>query len=91
MGIRKQLAAVDRGFKMVASFPEWQKTPIILGQSDPEGCAACSAPKHPENAYRNGPLYAAYTATVLAQIYALAALDRANFQGAGTRAFKFED
>jgi xylan 1,4-beta-xylosidase len=91
MGIRNQLAAIDRGFKIVASFPEWQKTPIILGESDPEGCAACSAQQHPENAYRNGPLYAAYTATVLAQIYTLAALDRVKFQGAVTWAFEFED
>jgi xylan 1,4-beta-xylosidase len=91
MGIRNQLAAIDRGFKIVASFPEWQKTPIILGESDPEGCAACSAQQHPENAYRNGPLYAAYTVTVLAQIYTLAALDRVNFRGAVTWAFEFED
>jgi xylan 1,4-beta-xylosidase len=90
MGIAHHLAAIDRGFKIVASFPEWQKTPIILGESDPEGCAACSAQQHPENAYRNGPLYAAYTATVLSQIYKLAAEDRVNFQGAVTWAFEFE-
>lgn len=91
MGISHHLAAIDRGFKIVASFPEWQKTPIILGESDPEGCAACSAQQHPENAYRNGPLYAAYTATVLNQIYTLASQERVNFQGAVTWAFEFED
>jgi xylan 1,4-beta-xylosidase len=91
MGISRHLAAIDRGFKVVASFPEWQKTPIILGESDPEGCAACSAQQHPENAYRNGPLYAVYTATVLNQIYALAAQEHINFQGAVTWAFEFED
>jgi xylan 1,4-beta-xylosidase len=91
MGIGHHLAAIDRGFKIVASFPEWQKTPIILGESDPEGCAACSAQQHPENAYRNGPLYAAYTATVLNQIYTFAAQERVNFQGAVTWAFEFED
>lgn len=91
MGISHHLTAIQRGFKIVASFPEWLKTPIILGESDPEGCAACSAQEHPENAYRNGPLYAAYTATVLNQIYALAAQERVNFQGAVTWAFEFED
>ena len=91
MGISHHLAAIDRGFKIVASFPEWRRTPIILGESDPEGCAACSAQQHPENAYRNGPLYAAYTAAVLNQIYALAAQERVNFQGAVTWAFEFED
>jgi xylan 1,4-beta-xylosidase len=91
MGISHHLAAIDRGFKIVASFPEWRRTPIILGESDPEGCAACSAQQHPENAYRNGPLYAAYTAAVLNQIYALAAQEQVNFQGAVTWAFEFED
>jgi len=91
MGIAHHLAAIDRGFKIVASFPEWQKTPILLGESDPEGCAACSAEQHPENAYRNAPMYAAYTATVLSQIYALAAQEKVNFQGAVTWAFEFED
>ena len=43
MGISRQLAAIEQGFKIVASFPEWRQTPIILGESDPEGCAACSA------------------------------------------------
>jgi xylan 1,4-beta-xylosidase len=91
MGISHHLAAIDRGFKIVASFPEWRRTPIILGESDPEGCAACSAQQHPENAYRNGPLYAAYTAAVLNQIYALAVQEQVNFQGAVTWAFEFED
>jgi len=65
MGIRNQLAAIQRGFEIVTSFPEWRNTPIILGESDPEGCAACSAQKHPESAYRNGPRFAAYTAAIL--------------------------
>jgi xylan 1,4-beta-xylosidase len=43
MGIAHQLAAIEQGFKIVASFPDWRSTPIILGESDPEGCAACSA------------------------------------------------
>ena len=73
MGISNQLAAVDQGFSIVASFPEWKATPIILGESDPEGCAACSAQQNPQNGYRNGPLYASYTAEVLARIQALAA------------------
>jgi xylan 1,4-beta-xylosidase len=91
MGIHDQLAAIQRGFKIVTSFPEWQDRPIILGESDPEGCAACSAQKHPENAYRNGPLFAAYTVAVLNQIDALAAMEHVNFQGALTWSFEFED
>src|SRR4030095_12416714 len=60
-------------------------------ESDPEGCAACSAQQHPENAYRNGPLYAAYTVAVLNQISTLATRSGVKFQGAVTWAFEFED
>jgi xylan 1,4-beta-xylosidase len=91
MGIAHQLAAIEQGFKIVASFPEFRRTPIILGESDPEGCAACSARTNPQNAYRNGPLYAAYTAETLNSILFLANHQRINFQGAVTWAFEFED
>ncbi len=91
MGLARQLAAIERGFQIVASFPEWRSTPIILGESDPEGCAACSARTNPQNAYRNGPLYAAYTAETLNSILFLASRERINFQGAVTWAFEFED
>jgi xylan 1,4-beta-xylosidase len=91
MGISHQLMAIDEGFKIVASFPEWRETPIILGESDPEGCAACSATENPQSLYRNGPLYGAYTIEVLNNILALASRERANFMGAVTWAFEFED
>jgi xylan 1,4-beta-xylosidase len=91
MGIARQLAAIERGFQIVASFPEWRGTPIILGESDPEGCAACSARSNPQNSYRNGPLYAAYTAETLSNIFFLATREHINFMGAVTWAFEFED
>lgn len=91
MGVSHQLTAIDEGFKIVASFPEWRETPIILGESDPEGCAACSAKENPQNLYRNGPLYGAYTIEVLNNILALAGRERVNFMGAVTWAFEFED
>jgi xylan 1,4-beta-xylosidase len=91
MGISRQLAAIENGFKVTASFPEWRQTPIILGESDPEGCAACSAQEHPQNLYRNGPLYGAYTIEVLNNILALARQEHINFMGAVTWAFEFED
>ncbi len=90
MGIARQLAAIEQGFKIVSSFPEWRRTPIILGESDPEGCAACSARNHPQNAYRNGPLFAAYTAEVLHAIPALARDEGVNFLGMVTWSFEFE-
>ena len=91
MGIARQLASIDEGFRIVASFPEWRHTPVVLGESDPEGCAACSAKNNPQNSYRNGPLYAAYTAEVLDKIYGLADQDHINFLGAVTWAFEFEN
>jgi len=91
MGISRQLGAIDQGFQIVASFPEWRQTPIILGESDPEGCAACSAKEHPQNSYRNGPLYGVYTVEVLNNILSLARQERVNFRGAVTWAFEFED
>jgi xylan 1,4-beta-xylosidase len=91
MGIARQLAAIEQGFQVVASFPEWKSTPIVLGESDPEGCAACSAKNNPQNSYRNGPLYASYTTEVLNNIYAMAEKEKVNFLGAVTWAFEFED
>jgi len=90
MGIAHQLGAIEEGFRIVQSFPEWRRTPVILGESDPEGCAACSAKNSPQNSYRNGPLYAAYTAEVLAMIYSLAENANINLLGAVTWAFEFE-
>src|SRR5580658_5174184 len=91
MGISRQLAAIEQGFKITASFPEWRNTPIILGESDPEGCAACSASDNPQNSYRNGPLYGAYTIEVLNHVLELARQEKVNFLGSVTWAFEFED
>ena len=91
MGISNQLSAISNGFRIVASFPELQRIPIIIGESDPEGCAACSMRSNPENAYRNGTMYSSYTAAQLARTYQLADLHRVNLAGAVTWAFEFED
>jgi xylan 1,4-beta-xylosidase len=91
MGISRQLASIERGFNIVASFPEWRRTPVVLGESDPEGCAACSAARDPQNSYRNGPLYAVYTADVIYHTMALANRDHINLLGSVTWAFEFED
>jgi len=91
MGISRQLAAIEQGFKITASFPEWKQSPIILGESDPEGCAACSAKDHPQNFYRNGALYGAYSVEVLNHVFALARQEHINLLGSVTWAFEFED
>src|SRR5882672_7203643 len=91
MGISNQLKAISNGFQIVASFPEYRDTPIIIGESDPEGCAACSSRVNPQNGYRNGTMYSSYTAAQIARTYELADLHGVNLLGAVTWAFEFED
>jgi xylan 1,4-beta-xylosidase len=88
MGLAAQLLAVDRGMQIVASFPEWKSTPIILGESDPEGCAACQGV---QNGYRNGPLYGVTIAEATARTYELERRHGVNLMGIVTWAFEFED
>lgn len=91
MDMGRQLGDISKGFEIVASYPEWKHLPIIIGESDPEGCAACSVNDHPQNAYRNGTLYSSYTAASFARKYQLADHFGINFMGAVTWAFEFED
>jgi xylan 1,4-beta-xylosidase len=91
MGIAKHLADVDAGLRIVTSFPKFRSLPIVLSESDPEGCAACSARVYAPNAYRNGTLYPAYTAAMMKGIYDLAASRGAHIAGMLTWAFEFED
>ena len=90
MGIAAGLDDVDQGFRIVRSLPEFRDLPIVLSECDPEGCAACSARVYPQNAYRNGPLYAAYTAAVFSNILRLARRDNMNIEGMLTWAFEFD-
>jgi xylan 1,4-beta-xylosidase len=88
MGIANQLRTIDDGFRLVASFPELKNTPIVIGESDPEGCAACQGPSY---SYRNGTVYSSYTASSFARKHDLADKHSVNFAGALTWAFTFED
>jgi xylan 1,4-beta-xylosidase len=90
MGIAKNLEDADTGFRIVASFPKFRSLPIVLSESDPEGCAACSARVYPQNAYRNGTLYASYTALAMKSMTDLAKRDGVNLEGMLTWAFEFE-
>ncbi len=90
MGIAKNAEDVGKGFQIVAAFPKFRNLPIVLSESDPEGCAACSARVYPQNAYRNGPLYASYTAAMMKNILDLATVEKTNIAGMQTWAFEFE-
>jgi xylan 1,4-beta-xylosidase len=87
MGISHQLRTIEDGFRLIARYPELKGKPIIIGESDPEGCAACQGP---QLAYRNGTMYSSYTAASFARKLDLADRHDVNFQGALTWAFEFE-
>jgi xylan 1,4-beta-xylosidase len=88
MGIANQLQAIDRGFEIIASYPALKNKPIIIGESDPDGCAACQGA---QLGYRNSTMYSSYTAASLAREYQLADKHGVNLEGALTWAFEFED
>jgi xylan 1,4-beta-xylosidase len=91
MNVGVQLRHIDKGFQIVSSFPTLKNLPIIIGESDPEGCAACPADIYPNNGYRNGTLYSSYTAASFARKYDLAKTREVNLLGAVTWAFEFEN
>jgi len=90
MNVCNQLRAIANGFGIVSSFSELKNAPIVIGESDPEGCAACPVRTNPSNAYRNGTMYSSYTAEQLTRTYDLAARNGVNLLGAVTWAFEFE-
>jgi xylan 1,4-beta-xylosidase len=91
MGIRNQLKNIENNFKVIASHPELKNIPVVIGESDPEGCAACGMNTDPQNAYRNGTMYSSYTAASFARKYELLSKYGINLIGAVTWAFEFED
>ena len=91
MNMGQQLRDINSGFKTVASYPQVKHLPIIIGESDPEGCAACGMATNPSNAYRNGTMYSSYTAASFARKYALADSFKVNFIGAVSWSFEFEN
>ncbi len=91
MGIAAELKSVQRGFQIVAQYPQFIRLPIILSEADPEGCAACSMKVNPANAYRNGPLYPSYTATAMKAIVGLQDDYKVNLIAMLSWSFEFEN
>jgi xylan 1,4-beta-xylosidase len=88
MGMANQLRNMNDAFAVVARFPEFKNLPLVIGESDPEGCAAC---REPRDAYRNGTMYSSYTAASFPRALELADKHGVNLEGALTWAFEFED
>jgi xylan 1,4-beta-xylosidase len=91
MNMGVQLKDIQRGFEAVSSFKELKNIPVIVGECDPEGCAACSEKREPKYGYRNGTMYSSYTASSFARIYELMDQYNLNLRGAVSWSFEFED
>jgi len=91
MNVGTQMQNIRDAFITVNEFPSLRKIPLVIGESDPEGCAACSMSTNPENAYRNGTMYPSYTAASFARKYLLADECKVNLTGAVSWSFEFEN
>ena len=91
MGIGAQLTAIDRNFAAIEKFPELNKLPIVIGESDPDGMAARLPSDNPAVGYRNTTLFSSYTADCIAREYDLADAHHVNLEGALTWSFEFEN
>jgi xylan 1,4-beta-xylosidase len=91
MNMSAQTKDVEKGFRTVNEFPSLKNLPVMIGEFDPEGCAACSVDYSPENAYRNGTMYSSYTAASFAQLYKMARKYDINLVGAVSWSFEFEN
>lgn len=75
---------------MVAGFPEYRNTPIIIGEADPDGAAGMPASQSPSRGYRNVPAYGAYAAAMMKYSLDLAEAEKVNLKGVLTWAFMFD-
>jgi xylan 1,4-beta-xylosidase len=91
MNVGTQMRNIRDAMITVNQFPSLKNIPLVIGESDPEGCAACSMSTNPENAYRNGTMYSSYTAASFARKYALADKYKTNLIGAVSWSFEFEN
>ena len=90
MELGRELENAATGFGIVRASEKFRELPIVLSEADPEGCGACSPEQHPEDAYRNGTVYPAYTAAAMQGLLELAESERVNLIGFLTWAFEFE-
>ncbi|MBL7738624.1 MAG: beta-xylosidase [Chitinophagaceae bacterium] len=91
MNVGTQMRNIRDAMMTINEYPSLKQLPQVIGESDPEGCAACGMSTNPENAYRNGTMYSGYTAASFARKYLLADSFKANLAGAVSWSFEFED
>lgn len=89
MDLGSQLRNHRDAFATVHSYPQFRAKPIVIGEADPDGCAACPASKVPADGYRNVPAYGAYEVAMMAHSLELADSLKVNLKGLVTWAFTF--
>ncbi len=90
MDLGNQLRLHRLGFDTIAS-SAFAKTPIVLTEADPDGCAACPVSTAPHHAYRNSPAYGAYVVAMMKRSLDLAVEADVQLKGVLTWAFTFPD
>jgi xylan 1,4-beta-xylosidase len=89
MDLGNQLRLHRAGFEAVAASAAFARTPIVISEADPDGCAACPVSTAPQHAYRNSPAYGAYEVAMMKRTLDLAAEVGVNLRGVLTWAFTF--
>lgn len=89
LNIASNLKDIDQGFAIIEKFPALRNLPVVLSESDPEGCAACDATSHSENGYRLTSQYGSYEAELLNGTLCLAQRHHIKLEGAVSWAFTF--
>jgi xylan 1,4-beta-xylosidase len=88
MDLGNQLRQHRTGLEAVAR-SAFARTPIVISEADPDGCAACPVSTAPQHAYRNSPAYGAYVVAMMKRSLDLAHEVGVDLRGVLTWAFTF--
>ncbi|KAK0316478.1 hypothetical protein LTR01_000226 [Friedmanniomyces endolithicus] len=88
MNVSASLQNVRDAFAVISSYPSQKNKPVIIGEDDPDGCAACQSDAYN---YRNGLIYPSYTAVAFSRDLDLALRYNINLEGTLTWAFAFQN
>jgi len=73
MNLGNQLQLHLTGFKAVTGGPaQFRSLPVVIGEADPDGCAACPSTTTPADGYRSGSAYGAYEVAMMKHSLTLA-------------------
>ncbi len=89
MNLGNHLLQINKAAEIISRYPELEGKEMIIGESDPDGCAGCSASFYPQNNYRNSSQFAAYTAAGFMRKQDVAGKYGIDLTGALTWAFTF--